>query len=127
MSYTYALIAGRPAVLRSDGAVVPNAPSNADWQAYQMWLAAGNTVAPAPAAPNPSTITSGAFFLRFTSTEKAAVMAECMTNSTLMLGLVNGLAQGDIDLTGSVTSSWINALVTAGALTSARATEILTP
>ena len=29
-----------------DEAYIPNDPSNTDWQAYQEWLAAGNTPLP---------------------------------------------------------------------------------
>jgi hypothetical protein len=29
-----------------DNAVIPNDPENTDWQAYQEWLAAGNTPLP---------------------------------------------------------------------------------
>lgn len=35
-----------------DQASIPADPNNADWQAYQAWLAAGN--APTPAAPAPA-------------------------------------------------------------------------
>ena len=46
--YTYALLQDSYAVQRSDGACIPNDPTNTDWQAYQAWLADGNTAAEAP-------------------------------------------------------------------------------
>lgn len=47
---TYTLIANSTAVRRdSDGAFIPADPVNTDWQAYQAWLAAGNTPNPVPA------------------------------------------------------------------------------
>ncbi len=39
---TYTLLPNSTSVLRGDGAIIPNDPGNADWQAYQAWLGAGN-------------------------------------------------------------------------------------
>jgi hypothetical protein len=44
----YRLVTGSDCIQRtSDGAFIPNDPGNRDWQAYQAWLAAGNTPDPA--------------------------------------------------------------------------------
>lgn len=43
----YKLIADSTFVQRGDGATIPCDPANIDWQAYQAWLAAGNTPDPA--------------------------------------------------------------------------------
>lgn len=37
----------------ADGAFIPADPGNTDWQAYQQWLAAGNTPDPADPPPAP--------------------------------------------------------------------------
>lgn len=46
----YKHIANSTSILRlADGAVIPDASGNADWQIYQAWVAANNT--PEPADP----------------------------------------------------------------------------
>jgi len=48
MSFTYSLLPNTTAVLRSDGAMIPSDPRNADWQDYQAWLGVGNVPTPVP-------------------------------------------------------------------------------
>jgi len=50
---TYTLTAGSSVARDADGAMIPADPANADWQIYQVWLAAGNAPSPAPAPPTP--------------------------------------------------------------------------
>lgn len=49
----YTLTNGGTVIRDSDGAFLPDDPGNIDFQAYQAWVAAGNTPTPAPAAPAP--------------------------------------------------------------------------
>ena len=52
---TYSLLQIPGVVKRdADGAFIPDDPANTDWQAYQAWLAEGNT--PNPYVPPPPSI-----------------------------------------------------------------------
>jgi len=51
---TYTLTVNSTSVVRdADGACIPADPRNVDWQAYQAWVAAGNSPNPAPTPPAP--------------------------------------------------------------------------
>lgn len=75
----------------------------------------------------PTTIPSIAFFNRFTQAETAAIWQAAVASPAIGVGLMNGLAAGQIDLTSAAVKTWLDGLVTAGVLTNARETTILTP
>lgn len=80
-----------------------------------------------PPTPNPTTISTSAFLNRFTPAEQNAVWSSAITTPAIGVGLQTGLSDGTVNLLSTVTVAWMAALVTAGAITSARSTVILTP
>jgi hypothetical protein len=53
MPHTYQLTKGTNVIRTSDGARIPCDPRNADYQAYQAWISAGNAASPyTPPGPN---------------------------------------------------------------------------
>lgn len=52
---TYRLTQFENITRTADGASIPPDPANTDYQAYQAWLAAGNTPEPAP-EPEPAPV-----------------------------------------------------------------------
>lgn len=73
----YQLRATGPTILRlDDGAQIPPDLTNADWQAYRAWLAAGNTPLPADPPPplDPATIADNADRDAFLAQVDAAVV-----------------------------------------------------
>jgi hypothetical protein len=74
-----------------------------------------------------TTISSLAFFSRFTQAETAAIWAAAVANPAIGVGLMNGLASGFIDLTSPALELWVDALVAEKSITSDRKSTVLTP
>lgn len=101
-----------------------------DPSATQTQIAAGQQAQAAIVLPlNPRIIPSSAFQGRFTQAEQQAVWRAMGADTTGALGAAYTMAMtnGSVNLTDAMTSAFVNGLVAAGALTSARATAILTP
>ncbi len=114
------------AVLRDDGAIVPNDAGNRDWVEYLAWIAAGHVAL--PAAPIAKNIISVRDLLgRFTGPEQTALWTALSGRPQALGALLVHLADGAVDLTGPRVKALLDILVTAGVLTPERKTAILTP
>ena len=124
---THYILTTGTSVIRDDGALIPADPANPDFQAYEAWRAAGNVPNPVSMPAPPTTIAAAAFLGRFTQAEQLAVQAAAAASPAIGVGLTLGLAQGFVIFASPLLTSWMEALVAAGAITKARATEIMTP
>jgi hypothetical protein len=89
--FTYALTANTM-ILRSDGTYIPPDPHNADYVAYEAWIAAGNTptsyVAPPPAvAP---VIAQSAQSLQLANAKTLAAQGDTAGALTALLQIIEG-------------------------------------
>lgn len=76
----------------------------------------------------PTVISSSSFFSRFTPSETEKVWKLCINAPAIGVGLMQGLAAGQVDLTDTISlKPWMDALVSSNCITSTRQTVILTP
>lgn len=112
----------------SDGASIPLDPTNIDFQVYLEWLAAGNTPDPTPVPPPPSIIPVAEFWARFFPAEQVAIQTAAVSNPAIAGAMAFAAVIGQVDLlAGPIVSSWTANLVSAGLITAARRSAILTP
>jgi len=125
MSYT--LTDDAETVIRdADGASIPADERNVDWQAYQAWLADGNTPNPyvAPPAP-PAVLTYLQFEALFTTAENTAILTAAQSNVALFRWLLRATGSSAIDLGNAEVKAGLDALVAAGLITADREIAIL--
>jgi hypothetical protein len=128
----YQLTAISIVVLRtSDNVYIYDNPApitSQDWLDYQTWLAVPNTPDPMPTPPPPTVIPIANFWARFTPAEQSAIETYATTNASIAQAMTFGAVVGMVNLiSGPIVTTWMAALVTAGVITSARSTAILTP
>ena len=101
--------AGTVFVRQSDGAFIPEDPLNADYQAVEAWIAAGNTPDPyvAPAAPSPM-LTFLQFMALFTQAEQDAIVNSADTQTKLFMLMATG--SGGLQLSNAEVITGVNYL-----------------
>jgi len=95
--------------------------------ATQQWATNNFVQMSSATETTPTVFTALTFLGRFTAAEQTAIANVATTNGTVLLWMIQVAAAQTLDLTNSQTIAGVNALVTAGLITQARATAILTP
>lgn len=72
-------------------------------------------------------ISPGDFLKRFTDAERLAISTVSLASALLHMALIEGLANGAINLFDPATQGWVAGLAQAGAITAARVPVILDP
>lgn len=129
---SYRLTSGNAVIRVSDGATIPDDPRNADWQAYQAWLAVPNTPDPYVAPPSPpvyiptATVLSRRTLAEYTAIRQAAAAQLAGGNGQLEQWLdMARVSPSGINPADTTTTAAVAALVGAGLLTSARAAIVM--
>ena len=77
--------------------------------------------------PPPSVISINAFFARLTATEKTAIIAGMASRPAVMQAIVRAALSDGVDLLAANTRTFMDTLVAAGFITTARENVVLTP
>lgn len=91
------------------GASIPEDPRNADWRAFQAWLAAGNTPDPADPAPPRRYVVARDILDKFSDADYAAMKETIAQNAAAARFYDTLLVRGEkpIDLDGErFTAAW---------------------
>lgn len=128
---TYQLTAAAGIIKRlPDGALIPRDPLNADYQAFEAWLAAGNTPTaadpvPLPPKPKPS---PKAWLERLPEARQLAIVNAAMTDQTILrVRFLKAMGVSEIDVTDPTVIADVAGFVSAGILTQSDADTLLAP
>lgn len=112
----------------TDGANIPDHTDNIDWQAYQAWIAVGNTADPADTPPSIVQMPTPREWLERLPIEKQlAIIQAGQSNAQIQLWLMKASGTTAIDVTLQETIDGIGALVQAGILTTDEQATMLAP